>query len=125
MKRRNDIFLISGILILSLVLFLIFKLSSKNQNLTALVYYKNDLVLEIDLSVLSTEIVEYQVEGENGEIIIAAKHNAIAVIKEESPYHLCSQQGFINSTHQALICLPNKVYIKIVGNSSDGVDVEV
>lgn len=124
-KWYKDLILIGGVIIISAVFFLVFKFTSKTDNLTALVYYENDLVLTIDLSKLPQEITTYEVEGYNGAITIAAKHNAIAVIKENSPYHLCSQQGFISGTNQSLICLPNKVYIKLVGNTNSGVDVEI
>lgn len=124
-KWYKDLILIGTIFVLGIASYLAFRFTSKSSNLTAYVYYQNDLVLTIDLSVLPEEITTYEVEGYNGNITIAAKHNAVAVIKENSPYHLCSQQGFISSTNQSLICLPNKVYIKLLGNTNSGVDVEI
>ena len=124
-KNIKDIVLISSILFISLLSLLVLKLTSKNDNLTALVYYNNEIILTINLSDLNDEIVEYSVTGDIGELVISAKHNAIAITEENCPYQLCMKQGYITNTNQSLICLPNKVYIKIISNSNSGVDVEL
>lgn len=124
MKKRRDLILILTILIISLVAIIVLKVSSKKNNLKAIVYYKNDIVLEIDLAKLDDDITYYKVNGDNGDVVIACKHNKIAVVEENSTYHLCSKQGYISSTNESIVCLPNKVYIKLVGEKSK-VDVEI
>lgn len=124
MKRRNDIILVIIVILVACISLLCMKLLNKQQQLIAYVYYKDELVHVIHLYELNEEIVVYTIEGENGEVVIEAKHNAIRVEKENSPYHLCSKQGFSSSTSEPIICLPNKVYIKLVGNQSD-LDLEI
>lgn len=63
MKKRRDLILILTILIISLVAIIVLKVSSKKNNLKAVVYYKNDIVLEIDLAKLDDDITYYTVKG--------------------------------------------------------------
>lgn len=115
--NKNDIKLIVVVfvvVILSIILLNIFK---KNGSF-AKVYYEDDLILTIDLS----KDNNYKVDGYNGEVLIEVKDNKIRVEKENSPKHLCSKQGFIDSTMQTIVCLPNKIIIEIEGNKElDGV----
>ena len=45
----------------------------------------------------------------------------IRVVEENSPLHLCSKQGFIDKSYETIVCLPNKVVIKLVSDS-EGLD---
>lgn len=114
--NKNDIKLIILILIIISFLFSL-SLFNKKANI-ANVYYENDLVLEIDLSINNT----YEVEGYNGKVLIEVLNNQIRVIEENSPYHLCSKQGFISKSGQSIICLPNKIIIEL---PNDELDTEV
>lgn len=109
--NKNDVKLI--IIILSIVIFsLLCLLFLKNNNKkNALVYYEDQLLLKIDLSLNGEHI--YKVDGYNGEIIIKTSDNKIRVESENSPNHICSNQGWIDDSYEVLVCLPNKVVIKI------------
>ena len=39
------------------------------------------------------------------------------MLKEDSPLHLCSKQGYISKSYESIICLPNKIVIKLENNS--------
>ena len=81
-------------------------------------YYKDDLVLSADLSINNT----YTVEGLLGNVVIEVKDKKVRVVKENSPKNICSKEGYISDSTKPLICLPNKVVIKIVQSSDmDGV----
>ena len=115
--NKSDIKLI---VILCVVLFGIFLFVNvnKKKGTMAEVYYKDKLVNTIDLSIDK----EYVVEGELGDVVLEVKDNMIGVKKENSPLHICSKEGFIGDSSRTLICLPNKIIIKIVGKSNiDGV----
>jgi hypothetical protein len=114
--NKSDIKLIAIIFILSLSVFLSFYLLKEKGNKIAVVYYKDNIVLEIDLS--QEETKEYKVIGTNGDVIILHDSGKIKVIEETSPKNLCSKQGFIKESFEAIICLPNEVVIKIEANDS-------
>lgn len=97
---------------------LIFTNVTKKKGTVAEVYYEDQLITYIDLSIDK----EYVVNGELGDVVLEVKDNMIRVKKENSPRHICSKEGFIGDSSRTLICLPNKIIIKIVGESDiDGV----
>lgn len=117
--NKNDFKLILILVLISLIFITYFKVFNNETSNTAHVYYENEVVLKIDL----TKDNEYDVEGYNGNIHIVVKDNKIKVDEENSPKHLCSKQGFISSSNESIVCLPNKVVIKIL--SKDDIDIVV
>ena len=114
--NKNDIKLIVIVLIVIILLFSL-TLFRKKANI-ANVYYENELILEIDLSINKI----YEVDGYNGKVKIEVLNNQIRVVNENSPYHLCSKQGFVSKSGESIICLPNKIIIEL---PSDELDAEV
>ena len=111
--NRNDIKLIIIVLVITIILFSL-SLFQKKASI-ANVYHENDLILEIDLSINKT----YEVDGDNGKVVIEVLNNQIRVIAENSPYHLCSKQGFISNSGQSIVCLPNKIIIELPNTELD------
>lgn len=117
--NKNDFKLILILVLFSLVFLTYYKIFSDESSNIAYVYYEDEVILKIDL----TKNAEYDVEGYNGNIHIVVSDNKIKVDEENSPKHLCSRQGFISSSNESIVCLPNKVVIKILGKSD--VDIVV
>ena len=111
--NRNDIKLIIIVLVITIILFSL-SLFQKKASI-ANVYHENDLILEIDLSINKT----YEVDGDNGKVVIEVLNKQIRVIAENSPYHLCSKQGFISNSGQSIVCLPNKIIIELPNTELD------
>lgn len=120
--NKSDLKLIIIILIIASTFLLVLNLKNSNSSKEAHVYYNNDLILKIDLDI--DEVREYKVEGLNGDVILEAKKGKIRVKEEISPLNLCSKQGFIESSHEAIVCLPNKVVVKII-EKDNNIDVIV
>ena len=110
--NKNDKLLLIIILPILLIIILIFKLSVSKSKI-AYVYYENKIILKIDLSL---DEKEYNVRGYNGNVKIMAGNGKVKVLEEESNKHICSNQGYIESSHETIICLPNKIIIKIASN---------
>lgn len=109
--NKNDFVLI--IIILSVVIVLMFFIKKENGSI-ATVYYDNNKVLDINLN----KDDEYDIEGHNGNIHIVVKDSYISVTDEISPRHICRNKK-IHNIGESIICLPNKVVIKIDGNDLD------
>ena len=112
--NKDDLKLVSILLIIVSIFLIGFKLIEKKENKKAIVYYENKEVLIIDLN----ENEDYVVDGFNGEVNIVVKDGKIKVDEEKSPLHLCSKQGYISSTYETIVCLPNKITIKIEANDN-------
>jgi hypothetical protein len=119
--NKSDIKLIIIVLIITISLGLYFKLYNNTNAKTAYVYYENNQILKIDLK----KNREYKVKGYNGDVIIEVLNNKIRVKKENSPLHICSYQGYTNSSYQPIICLPNRIVIKIVDEKESKIDAIV
>ena len=75
----------------------------------AIVRYRDEEVLRIDLNKDGV----YHVNGTLGDVEIEVKDEAIRVEKENSPYNLCSKQGWVKETNRPIICLPNDVVVDL------------
>jgi Uncharacterized protein conserved in bacteria len=58
----------------------------------------------------------YTIELPHNTILV--EHGQISMESADCPDHLCVKQGKISSSAFPIICLPNKVEIKIVGKTS-------
>lgn len=119
-KFKNDIILIAVILTLAIISIIILFSCSNNDNIKALVYYDNEIVLEIDLSIDD----EYTVSGKVSDIVILVDDKKLSVIDSKCADRICINQGSISKANQTITCLPNQIYIKLVGNKAE-VDVIV
>lgn len=108
--NKFDLKLILFVLVFSVLILLFYNLNNNNY---AQVYYDNDLVLKINLSVDDI----YKVEGYNGEVLIEVKNNKLRVYKENSPLHICSNQGWTDNG--SIVCLPNKIVITFTNENLD------
>jgi hypothetical protein len=77
----------------------------------ASVYVKEQKVLQINLS----HDDKYVVEGTLGEVHIEVKDHKIRVTQENSPHHYCSKQGFVSTSSEPIVCLPNETVVRIEG----------
>lgn len=87
----------------------------------AIVSYKDQEVLRIDMSINDT----YVVQGTLGEVYIEVQDQKIRVERETSPYNLCSIQGWVSSSMVPITCLPNHILIVIVAPQEGDIDFEV
>lgn len=115
--NKNDIKLIIICCFIISILFILYFYNKKEANY-ANVYYKSDIILKIDLNKNDT----YTVKGDNGDVVIEVLNKKIKVIKENSPYHICSKQNAISNVGESIICLPNKIIIEL---PNDSIDTEV
>lgn len=124
--NKNDFKLILIFLVISVLgLLLVYKSKKNEENLKkyALVYHNNELILKIDLNI--KEEKGYIVQGDNGEVVIKTTYGKVKVEQENSPLHLCSKQGYISSSYETIVCLPNKIVIKIIAKDNENIDTMV
>lgn len=116
--NKSDVKLVGIILIIVIVSLVLINLNKKEGSM-AEVYYEDRIVLTIDMNINR----EYIVDGALGEVVIEVLDKKIRVKEETSSKHLCSKEGFTNDSLRPIICLPNKIVIKII-NKKDNNDID-
>lgn len=123
MNKADKIFI--GIVVAVVCLLYIPSLWNAYQNQgkpkTAVVSFKNDVILRADMSKDET----YQVQGTLGNVDIEVKDRKVRVEKENSPYHLCSIQGWVSDTGTPIVCLPNNIVVIIEADEEGDVDTVI
>jgi len=96
---------------------------NKDKKKEVVVQYRNEEILREDLSKDAT----YPLQGTLGEVLVEVKNEAVRVEKENSPYHLCSIQGWVKDTGRVIICLPNELVVQIEAeeDTDNGVDTVI
>lgn len=121
--KKKDFILITVILIAIAALFGYTKFKDANEEAAVVAVYKdNELYKEIQLD----EEVEFTIK--DGEHINKVKvhDNGVEVTEANCPDKVCVKTGFITKPSQSIVCIPNKLNIKIIdNNSSDEIDAVV
>lgn len=116
-KHRNDLFLIAGLMLSSLIILLV-------------TFHVRESGAYVKVTVDGTFYGEYPL-SQDAEIPIRNGQNYnLLVIQDESAYikeascknQLCVHQGKIRYDGQSIICLPNKVVISVIGGEKQKVD---
>lgn len=113
--NKNDIIFSVSIFLIAIGIFLYYNLKEKDNLKIANVFYQNEKLLSINLD--ENENNSYIVKGYNGDVKIVTSNGKVKVESENSPLHLCSKQGYISKSYESIICLPNKIVIKIEDSS--------
>ena len=118
---RNDIILIASLFLVALVTFIVVFSTRVKTNLVAQVYVQDQIIETIDLS--KKEDADYFVDGLKGQVHIHTHDGGIAVIESNCPHQDCVHMGYIKETNRPIICAYNAVYIIIVGQSVNDVEI--
>ena len=66
----------------------------------------------------------YTVKGTLGDVQVEVKDKRVRVEKENSPYHLCSIQGWVEDANRPIVCLPHNIVVQIEASDTDSDDVD-
>ena len=118
---RNDIILIASLLLVAVITLIVVLCTRVRTNLVAQVYVQDQIVETIDLS--KKEDADYFVNGLKGQVHIHTHDGGIAVIESNCPHQDCVHMGYIKETNRPIICAYNAVYIIIIGQSVNDVEI--
>lgn len=63
-----------------------------------------------------------EIQGVNGLTVIEIRDQKVRVISSTCPDKLCIHSGWIDRPGQMLVCLPNRVVVKIVSDEKQDID---
>lgn len=110
---KNDFLAIGIVAVTALLVGVIFwtKVGAKEASLVA-VYQDGSLVKELSLD----SDVEFVIEGEY-ENVVTIKDGKAAITKSDCPGTDCVHSGWIHEAGRSIVCLPNRVELRVEGTS--------
>jgi hypothetical protein len=121
MKNRFWAALIAAIFVLSAAAAVIIY-TQKSPGRFAEIIQDGVLIRTVDLTVNAEFTVENPAGGYNR---IRVNNGAVSVIEASCPDKVCVHQGAISGGAQPIVCLPNKLVVKIIPSSVDEPDLIV
>lgn len=119
--KRNDIFIIVGVLIVAGVLYVLnqYRISQIDTNhIVANIYVDGELYKTLPIN----EEKEITIKTKYGTNVISIHDHGAEMVHANCPDHLCEKVGFIGQVGNRIVCLPNRVYVEIVGDVEEEVD---
>lgn len=109
--RKNDIFLIAAILCTAALLFVFFgKGGKRGENVE--IYINNALAYTLPLD--RDDIID--IDGENQ---VEIKNGKVFMKSADCPDQICVKQKALSESGRDIICLPNKVLVRVVSGTRE------
>lgn len=118
-STRFWVLVVAGVLVLSLAAAVLVYTSSPGGTVAEIVQ-DGKVIRTIDLE--RTEEESFVIQGENGTNTVQVEPGRIRVQAADCPDQVCVHQGWISDGTVPIVCLPNKLVIRIVGGEKDGLD---
>ena len=108
--KKKDIIVIVVLLVVIGVGYLVFSMMQGKKDVVE-VYYKDELIEKIDISVDKT----YTFKGSYGKFSLEVKNHEYHAVNVECPNHDCEKMGWISTAGNAIVCMPNRLLVTIIG----------
>lgn len=109
--KRKDFILIGIILFIMAIGFGANYMLNNNEAVKIEIYVDNKLYKTYSIN--SNE--EINIETENGYNIVKIHDHGVEITEASCPDKVCIHSGFITKPSESIVCLPNKINIKIIG----------
>jgi len=84
----------------------------------ALVYQDGSLIERMDISD-NNEPYSLTLENQYGYNVISVEHGRIRISEADCPDGFCVRQGWVSGGTVPIVCLPNRLVIRLEGGSDD------
>ena len=116
--NKYDIGLIAAIIIINIFLIIYGgRTALASNSKIAYIQSKNEYVREY---VLTQDVKdEFTIETEMGYNTVYIENGQIWIHEASCPDKICIQQGKISRNNEAILCIPNRLFIKIIDDKDD------
>ena len=116
--KKNDFYLIGGIIILVVLGFLLMLLfRTEGSKLLITIDGKEHKTFDIN------EDITYEIEHEDGEWnTLVIKDGYVSMLDASCPDKLCVKHKRIHYDNETITCLPNRVVLKVIGQEESDID---
>lgn len=117
--KKNDFFLILLLIVVigGGLVFNHFRQSYKGDKVV--IYVDKEVYKEVPLS----KNEEFTIKTPKGYNNVKVHDGGVEVVEASCPDDVCVKTGFITKSNQSIVCIPNKVSIKIVSNEKNDIDI--
>lgn len=112
--KKKDFILISAVLLIVSVTFSINYFVNTKKGEKIEIYVDNKLYKTYDID----DEDEIKIESEKGYNLIKIHNHGVEITEASCPDKVCINEGFIEKPSKSIVCLPNKVHIKITSDSN-------
>ena len=92
--------------------------SSANEGQTVSIFLENRELYRL----LIFEDRTITVQGDIGETVVKIEHGKVWIENAPCPHQLCKNMGKISRSGEIIVCIPNKLLIRIEGSSEHSID---
>ena len=118
MKKKDFILILIIVLIIGISLGINYFVNTKKGEKIE-IYVDNKLYKTYNID----DEDEIKIKSKEGYNIVKIHDGGAEITKASCPDKVCIHQGFITKSNQNIVCLPNKVHIKIVSNDNNEEDI--
>jgi hypothetical protein len=116
--KKNDIYLICGIILLIACSFLLIRIF-RSEGSRVLIMVDGKEHKEFDLN----DNITYEILHDDGEFnVIEIRDGYVRMVEASCPDKLCVKHNKIHYNYESITCLPNRVYVRIVGGEESELD---
>ncbi len=112
--KKNDLYLVTFLIFIS-VSILIFNIFYQKSGDTVMVYVDNKIYTTLPLD----ENTSVKINDTN---VLAIENGKAYMLSATCPDHTCMKQPPLNSSWRDIVCLPNRVVIKVTKSSKNTID---
>ena len=116
--KKNDMILSAILIIISIVLFGAFNLFASKKGEYVEITVDGSLYKKVSLSQDETITINGSSGGVN---VVEIKDSKVCMKEADCPDKVCVHQGYISRSNETIVCLPNRIVVKISekGDSPD------
>lgn len=114
-KPSDIVIAVFAAVILCAVLF--FRNAASPNGSSAAVFYSGE-----QIAVLSLETNGIYPFDEYG-VIVEVKNRSVRVLNSDCHDKICEKTGFISSSAQVIVCLPNRISVRIINDTDSNIDI--